>query len=61
MAIDEIATVGPSIAVIKKIVKEFRAGDGFKSVLSRKKKKDVVLEESAISKEVPTIVPSGRS
>ncbi|KAG9290068.1 hypothetical protein G9A89_010374 [Geosiphon pyriformis] len=36
---------------MKKVVKEFRFGGGFKPVLSRKKRKCVVLEESISSKE----------
>ncbi|KAG9307438.1 hypothetical protein G9A89_017268 [Geosiphon pyriformis] len=47
-------TVGPSIAIIKKIAKKSGASAGFKPVLSRKKKKSVSLEKSVGRGSVPT-------
>ncbi|KAG9299298.1 hypothetical protein G9A89_013946 [Geosiphon pyriformis] len=44
------ATVGPSIAVIKKIAKKSGSGGGFKFVLLRKKRKSVALEEGVDGK-----------
>ncbi|KAG9288385.1 hypothetical protein G9A89_021416 [Geosiphon pyriformis] len=43
---------------MKKVVKDSGFGGGFKPVLSRKKRKDVALEEGIGSKEMPTEVPS---
>ncbi|KAG9286119.1 hypothetical protein G9A89_010133 [Geosiphon pyriformis] len=48
------ATIGPSIAVIKKVVKNSGSEGGFKPVLSRKKKKNITLKESIGSRKVPT-------
>ncbi|KAG9291577.1 hypothetical protein G9A89_021996 [Geosiphon pyriformis] len=47
-------TVGLSVAIIKKIVKKSGSSGGFKSVLSRKKRKDVALEENVSGKEILT-------
>ncbi|KAG9284521.1 hypothetical protein G9A89_014125 [Geosiphon pyriformis] len=54
-------TVGPSIVIIKKVVKNSGFGNGFKPVLSRKKRKSVALKEDVGSKGVPTEMPSGHS
>ncbi|KAG9292474.1 hypothetical protein G9A89_001547 [Geosiphon pyriformis] len=45
------ATVGPSIAVIKKIAEKSGSGGGFKPVLLRKKRKGVALEENISDSE----------
>ncbi|KAG9296330.1 hypothetical protein G9A89_014922 [Geosiphon pyriformis] len=51
-------TVGPNIIIMKKIAKNSGASGGFKPVLSRKKRKDVSLEESVDRSGVPTEVSS---
>ncbi|KAG9291126.1 hypothetical protein G9A89_012998 [Geosiphon pyriformis] len=54
-----MATVGPSIAIIKKVIKDSDSGGGFKLILLRKKKKGSILEKSVENKEKSTKVPSG--
>ncbi|KAG9293557.1 hypothetical protein G9A89_005560 [Geosiphon pyriformis] len=53
------ATVGPNIAIMKKVTKESGSGRGFKPVLSRKKRKGVALKEGVGGKGMLTMVPGG--
>ncbi|KAG9299716.1 hypothetical protein G9A89_013076 [Geosiphon pyriformis] len=56
-----LATVGCSIAVIKKTVKVSGFNDGFKPVLPRKKRRNSALEDSADDKVVGTKVQNNHS
>ncbi|KAG9304495.1 hypothetical protein G9A89_020059, partial [Geosiphon pyriformis] len=53
------ATVGLSIAIMKKVIKESGSGRDLKLVLSRKKRKGVVLKKGVGGKRVLTKVPGG--
>ncbi|KAG9299741.1 hypothetical protein G9A89_013101 [Geosiphon pyriformis] len=59
--LDYEAVVGPSIAVIKQTVKSSGSEDGFKAVLSRKKRRGSVLEDNAGAEEGSTKVQSSCS
>ncbi|KAG9289872.1 hypothetical protein G9A89_015452 [Geosiphon pyriformis] len=54
-------TIGPSIAVIEKIAKNSGSSRGFKSVLSRKKRKGIALDESVDVKVVSAKLSGGHS
>ncbi|KAG9307390.1 hypothetical protein G9A89_017219 [Geosiphon pyriformis] len=55
------ATVGPVIAVMKKTIKVFGSEDGFKTVVSRKKRKKGVLVESIDNSGVAAKASGARS
>ncbi|KAG9301231.1 hypothetical protein G9A89_012614 [Geosiphon pyriformis] len=56
-----MAIVGPSIVIMKKIVKDSGFGGGFKPVLPRKKRKGDALEENVGDKRRSAKEPSGHS
>ncbi|KAG9288445.1 hypothetical protein G9A89_015651 [Geosiphon pyriformis] len=58
---DYKATVGPYTAIMKKAVKSSSSGDGFETVLSRKKRRSGVLEDGSSGKKVASKVQESHS
>ncbi|KAG9300595.1 hypothetical protein G9A89_005195 [Geosiphon pyriformis] len=55
------ATVGPYTAIMKNAAKSSSSGDGFEMVLSRKKRRDGVLEDGSSGEKVASKVQESRS